>query len=334
MESNADVTVYTDKGAWEAAVAALESETLTCNDGETEDIEVQSDFLDAYGLPYGSPLWDRVLHEEYTNGDPGGDFMTTFTVPADTYAFGGNWDLAVPDTPGDSIEVCFDRDDAAVDCIDIIPSSYNGEFWGLVCDTPFAKVVLRTPNPDLVVRPDAASECQNEEDCNRETYELDDMVIAGCEEVPPVPPCDPLVEFKALINIDRTEDDHDRARFQMLGAAGAPYGKCTEDFNLTLTAPDGTEVFNAAAHRDAGADVHCHCNKKENCFVTVRATDIDQNLIDPYVDGSLTATFTVGLSTADTADDKCYASTDDWRQQDSGSTTDTDESQWTKFRTP
>ncbi|XOF34083.1 MAG: hypothetical protein ACL93V_01935 [Candidatus Electrothrix sp. YB6] len=324
VESNADITVYTDKAAWEAAVADLEGEcTVT-----TEDFEGVLEHGWSVDSTYNNPNIDpvctgtvlcnpartaRTVNGEWydrlvnRSGDDGyySDTLWRFAKGGEgAYAFGGDWDLTV-EGYGSEIEVC----DKNLQCkaVPTLPNTLNG-FWGLVSTAPFTDVLLWTVG-------------------GQETYTLDNMVIAfddDCHD------CTPVDDFKALINIDRTEDDHDRARFQMLGAAEVPNGVCTEDFNLTLTDSAHNEVFNTD-DLPAGADVHCKCNLQENCFVTVRATDIDQEVLDASISAfnPITATFTVGA--------QCYESTDDWRQQDSGSTTvtpDANKSQWSKFRTP
>lgn len=126
------VTIYTDKTLWENALAGLvlteDFDDLVLNDGVS--------FVSSESGHINPALGE--FHDVLASTS-GNEPMTTWTFIPQLVAFGGNWTLAGPGGSGNSLLVSI-ADTA--EHVGTIQSSYYGEFWGFISDTPFSSVKL------------------------------------------------------------------------------------------------------------------------------------------------------------------------------------------------
>jgi len=144
------MTIFTDKAAWsQAAGGQFATETFADN------------VLHDPGLTYTTVMgsialerWRDVLN--VTSSHPA---MTTWQFNPSVTAYGGTWTLGGPGGSGNSLVVSLPEYGLTVGRI---TSSYYGDFWGFVTDTPFSQVRL-----------------QGGTGSNQRMYFLDDMVYGG-----------------------------------------------------------------------------------------------------------------------------------------------------------
>ncbi|MCI0462941.1 MAG: PEP-CTERM sorting domain-containing protein [Gemmataceae bacterium] len=137
--AQADVMVFTDRTAWEAAVGGIFSE---------------EDFADDTFVPGFTITANEILHTSSTtpsrhyhdtvDDPPTGNNIAVFEFTPDIFGFGGDWNLN-PDTPGTGIEVeaVFVGGGSQSVFIDN-PSpqvGFNG-FFGITSDVAIDRVVL------------------------------------------------------------------------------------------------------------------------------------------------------------------------------------------------
>ncbi len=145
------VTIYTDKTLWENA---LNGQVLLedFNDSQLNDgvsfVSSESGHINP-ALGY----YQDVLTSESQN-EP----MTIWSFSPFITAYGGTWTLGGPGGSGNSLLVYIE--DFAL-YVGYISNSYNNEFWGFICDTPFTSVKL-----------------VGAKGSNQQSYQLDNMVYA------------------------------------------------------------------------------------------------------------------------------------------------------------
>jgi len=127
-------TVFTDKAAWEAAVAAKSCQFNT---------ERFSDLVLNFGIGVVSDagfinnqLWDDQLRNSVPIQE------TTWDFTPDIMGWGGNFD-AGPLGAGSSIDV--ETINGGTFAAMNVPNTASGEFFGFTSDTNFMKVFLTTP---------------------------------------------------------------------------------------------------------------------------------------------------------------------------------------------
>ena len=143
---NAAVTVYTDRTAWENALAASFSEETFDDASLNPGVSVVSS---AGAVANGR--WEDRLDSSDT---------TEFSFSSNLTAYGGNWDLS-PGGAGMGIAITLGNGSTYI-IPDEIPNTYSGEFWGFISDTPFASVLLKAGTQPGVA----------------ETFYLDNMVYS------------------------------------------------------------------------------------------------------------------------------------------------------------
>ena len=87
------ISVYTDRASWEAATTGTILEESFGDATLNAGITVQTDM--GYVNTSNGLWWDRM--------STGHDWTTTFTFSPEINAFGGEWNLAVPEEPGQVI---------------------------------------------------------------------------------------------------------------------------------------------------------------------------------------------------------------------------------------
>ena len=146
-------TVYTDKTAWTNALiipfVTEDFSDATLNTG----LSVVSGFGSA-GVTGG------VWHDR-ANDDP--NLFTTWSFTSSTYAFGGNWDLAV-NGPGEGLQFNILGNLINPE----IPNSYTGGFFGIIADMGFNSVIVQAGTQSGW----------------QETYDLDNLVYAYRQPIP------------------------------------------------------------------------------------------------------------------------------------------------------
>ena len=152
------VTIYTDKTAWVDVLGG---------------IYLTEDFSDAQlnpGVSYSSSESGGIntkfgYYHDVLNSDSQNEPMTTWSFTPQIFAYGGTWTLGGPGGSGNSLQVYIADFGYRVGGIS---SSYNGDFWGFIADTPFTSVLLVGGSGR-----------------NQQIYKLDDMVysqVAGVGE--------------------------------------------------------------------------------------------------------------------------------------------------------
>lgn len=153
--SAAIVTVYTDKTAWENALAGAFL---------TEDF---ADSILNAGVSFVSTESGHVnpaeeCYQDVLASSSQNEPMTTWSFTPEILAYGGNWTLGGPGGSGNSLLVYLADSSLFVGAIS---NSYGGEFWGFISDTPFTSVKLVGGGGT-----------------NQQNYRLDDMVYSPIPE--------------------------------------------------------------------------------------------------------------------------------------------------------
>ena len=171
-------TVYTDKGEWEGAllnrgnISTEDFEDIEMDEGLASyrvydldtggGMKTYTEFQDFSLIPstIDKPTFSGTqVFEELANSVA----TTVWNFSQPIIAFGGNWDLAGPARPGTGLAIEIKINDASTR-IGIIPSSYEGGFWGFVAGE--GESAFSTAE---VLRPGTTGS---------ELYHLDDMVFA------------------------------------------------------------------------------------------------------------------------------------------------------------
>ena len=143
---NGQVTVYTDRSTWEAAVVSFHEEFFddaTLNPG-----------ISSNKSAVASGVWSDQVSLGYPSSE------TWFSFDPEIYAFGGDWDMS-PLGPGSGIGISLDGvPEGYID-------GYYAGFWGIVSTEPFNTVLLQATSMGPGV----------------ETFELDNMVYSKPIEV-------------------------------------------------------------------------------------------------------------------------------------------------------
>ena len=144
-QAEAALTIYTNRAAWEAAVGGTFAEQnfntyTTGTSYQSAPVDVGDFSVSMSGSDFGF-MWHNIGPVSNSNdvngtpqinaatGDVGG---TTLAFDFPITAFGADW-AGISDSRITSIDI------SAVDTA--IPN-LNGEFWGLVSDTPFTSLLL------------------------------------------------------------------------------------------------------------------------------------------------------------------------------------------------
>lgn len=153
--SAATTTIYTDKTAWENALGA----SFGTEDFNDDQLEPGVSFVSSESGHINPSLhvYQDVLAQHSENAP-----QTIWSFTPQIFAYGGNWDLGGPGGSGNSLLVSIDD---IPQYVGSISSSYNGNFWGFISDTPFTSVKLVGSTGD-----------------NQQNYSLDDMVYAPIPE--------------------------------------------------------------------------------------------------------------------------------------------------------
>ncbi len=148
----ATVTIYTSRTAWENAVGG---QSLTEGFADSQ-LNPGVSFVSTESGHINPTLecYQDVLASSSQN-EP----MTTWSFAPGITAYGGNWTLGGPGGSGNNLLVYIPELSLYVGAIS---NSYEGEFWGFVCDTPFTSVRL-----------------VGGRGTNQQNYCLDDMVYYG-----------------------------------------------------------------------------------------------------------------------------------------------------------
>ncbi len=153
--SASTITIYTDKTLWENALAGLVlTEDFTddvLNDGVSFVSSESGHINTALGY-YHDVLMSTSQNEP----------MVTWSFTPQIVAFGGNWTLAGPGGSGNNLQVTIVD---GSEYVGSIISSYYGEFWGFISDTPFTSV-----------------QCVGGLGTHQQNYSLDDMVYSPVPE--------------------------------------------------------------------------------------------------------------------------------------------------------
>lgn len=147
-----NITTYTDKNAWIAAVGAYMTESFEdaiFNTGVTVDSGTQGHVNPAL------EKWQDTLNSDSAKGS-----FTVWNFDPKMKAFGGTWTLGGPGGSGNYIEITLEE--FSISPVAYISSQYNNEFWGFVSDVAFSKVKLTGGSAD-----------------HQQSYDLDDMVYAA-----------------------------------------------------------------------------------------------------------------------------------------------------------
>lgn len=154
--SAATFTIYTDRTAFEAALASYTVETFA---GNTTSSGVA---IAGGSVSYAS----NELNDQINDGV--GATSTTFSFPAAITAYGGNWDLAGPGGPGTGIALATFDGASTYNVGTEIPNTLAGTFWGFISDTSFTQVLLSEGTQSAGV----------------ETYALDNLTTGVAAAVP------------------------------------------------------------------------------------------------------------------------------------------------------
>jgi hypothetical protein len=134
MAASADATIFTDKTAWEAAVGSYFTEDFndtTFNPGIS--VTTNQGYVDT-GI---GKWWDQVQ-----TGPTGWETTWSFANPLS--GFGGQWDLAGPGGPGQSIDVNIELLlGGTVVFVGTIPNTTAGTFWGFTSAGLFDEVIIK-----------------------------------------------------------------------------------------------------------------------------------------------------------------------------------------------
>jgi len=151
----ATVTVYTDKTAWEAALAGPYLTESFADDQLNAGVTFVSS--ESGHINPAEECYQDVLASQSQN-EPN----TVWSFVPQIVAFGGQWTLGGPGGSGNSLQVYLADESQYVGAIS---NSYGGEFWGFISDTPFTSV-------KLIGGPGS----------NQQNYKLDDMTYAPVPE--------------------------------------------------------------------------------------------------------------------------------------------------------
>ncbi|HLO51808.1 MAG TPA: PEP-CTERM sorting domain-containing protein [Kamptonema sp.] len=144
--------VYNNKAEWQNALNNQPFQTEQFNSTNLPlGVSVISQGLIENGV------WQDQVSENQTN---------TWSFAKPLFAWGGNFNLAGPLDKGTGIAVTVEKLLGGEDFIGEISNTLEGDFWGLVADSPFNRVILS----------------KGTQVGDRESYYLDDLVYA---ESPP-----------------------------------------------------------------------------------------------------------------------------------------------------
>ncbi len=132
------VSIFLDKSAWQDALGGMPFTTdlFSRNDRELNDF----DFISESGA-------GQIINGKYSDiVDNSPRLSTTFTLkePLPLKAFGGNWDLS-PAGPGVGIDLVL-ANGTTESVSPAIDNSFTGEFFGVVSENPFSKIILTGGN--------------------------------------------------------------------------------------------------------------------------------------------------------------------------------------------
>ena len=149
----ASITVYTDKTAWENALA-----------GQFLTEDFSDDILNA-GVSFVSTESGHInpaeeCYQDVLASQSQNEPMTTWSFAPEITGYGGNWTLGGPGGSGNSLLVY-----VGDSFVGAISNSYGGEFWSFISDTPFISVKL-----------------VGGQGTHQQNYRLDDMVYSPVSE--------------------------------------------------------------------------------------------------------------------------------------------------------
>ncbi|MBN2577734.1 MAG: PEP-CTERM sorting domain-containing protein [Pirellulales bacterium] len=150
-----DVTIYTEKTAWENAVSGLfltEDFNDSVLNGGVSYVSSESGHINPTQKCYQDVLTSTSQNEP----------QTTWSFSPGITAYGGNWTLCGPGGSGNGLHVYIADSSFHVGAIN---NDFNGEFWGFVSATPFTSVTLVGGTGD-----------------QQQHYSLDDMVYSQVPE--------------------------------------------------------------------------------------------------------------------------------------------------------
>ena len=142
------VTIYTDKTAWENALA-----------GQVVTEDFSDDILnDGISLYTESGNINEMFgyYHDVLNSDSAKGPITIWDFTPQINAYGGTWTLGGPGGGGNYLLIYIDDIEEPVG---VVTNGYNGDFWGFISDTPFTSVTLLGGSGN-----------------NQQNYKLDDMV--------------------------------------------------------------------------------------------------------------------------------------------------------------
>ena len=133
LAANASTIIYTDKTAWENALAVPYMTEEFADDQLDPGVSYVSS--ESGHINPAEQCYQDVLASESQN-EP----MTVWSFSPQITAYGGNWTLGGPGGSGNSLLVYLN--DNTAQYVGAISNSYSGEFWGFISDTPFTSVKL------------------------------------------------------------------------------------------------------------------------------------------------------------------------------------------------
>ena len=153
----ADVSFYTDRAAWEAAVGGNFHEETFAN---------QSPYWFNFAMPSLQSVENGAMRATAQRFNP--DSMGTgpwLQFDSDVRAFGGNWDLR-PGLPGVGLEIYFAGKSGWESVGEQIGRSFAGGFFGFVSDRPLGTELFISGGTQGLGR-------------GRESFALDNAVLAA-----------------------------------------------------------------------------------------------------------------------------------------------------------
>lgn len=127
-----NVTIYTDRPSWEAAVGGQFLVENFADDQLNAGVSFTSS--ESGHINPAQQFYQDVLASTSQN-EP----MTIWSFSPQVYGYGGNWTLGGPGGSGNNLFV-YIADSAFL--VGSISNSYGGGFWGFTSDTPFTSVKL------------------------------------------------------------------------------------------------------------------------------------------------------------------------------------------------
>ncbi|MDD5326184.1 MAG: hypothetical protein PHY02_00015 [Phycisphaerae bacterium] len=144
--AGASITVYTDRSAWESAVNYNFEEEFFTDDILNPGVEVMT--VNGY-IDILNGFWHDYVTDAVT---------TTWYFAQPIYAYGADWNLAIPGGLGSGIQLYLD----GIPVSPKIVNTYEGEFFGLISTVPFNHILVTAGTY-----------------MGRETYTLDNMVYSS-----------------------------------------------------------------------------------------------------------------------------------------------------------